>query len=447
MYTRRDLDRLEFPALPDSAAGKRGWFAAVTTQLSAIDMTATDVLTRWILATNYITGSSRDVMPLFHTNSQGLNLLDRHVGKLMASPANQQHRIFGIQFASYIEWCHAQQVAPRGRVFVAMVAIWFRLDRNRGKCINIVHMLNIPLPSYKTMDVKAFVDKVRLCLVNLSTEELKDKQLLYQWLYEKFRRYNAIQNKLDKIRESRTGSRKRTWGYLWGAITSYLDNLYEDDNYDNLALGLQHHKINAAPAQKTRADKRQKATEAKTHTDREQTAARSRSDALQQPSQLSKRAQKKSEKATSAAAAASGATASFGGKGSKGKSAGKGKAESDPTDPASVARSKAHDERTTEEKRLIPCRFEALGTCYAGNNCAYSHDKKLIVAVKAKAKPKSKMAAAKKTLATVASMAGLGADGAVTTTIPTPSKPAWCSPAAVLKCVWHNTWRSLSCQR
>ena len=318
---------------------------------------------------------------------------------------------------------------------MAMVAIRFRLDRNRGKCINIVHMLNIPLPSYKTMDVKAFVDKVRLCLVNLSTEELKDKQLLYQWLYEKLRRYNAIQNKLDKIRESRTGSRKRTWGYLWGAITSYLDNLYEDDNYDNLALGLQHHKINAAPAQKTRADKRQKATEAKTHTDREQTAARSRSDALQQPSQLSKRAQKKSEKATSAAAAASGATASFGGKGSKGKSAGKGKAESDPTDPASVARSKPHDERTTEEKRLIPCRFEALGTCYAGNNCAYSHDKKLIAAVKAKAKPKSKMAAAKKTLATVASMAGLGADGAVTTTIPTPSKPAWHSSAAVLKCV------------
>ena len=87
-----------------------------------------------------------------------------------------------------------------------------------------------------------------------AADELKDKQLMYQWLYEKFRRYNAIQAKLDRIRYSREGSRKRTWNYLWGAITSYLDNHFENDNYDNLAAGLHAARISGA-VHKTRQKK------------------------------------------------------------------------------------------------------------------------------------------------------------------------------------------------
>ena len=39
--------------------------------------------------------------------------------------------------------------------------------------------------------------------------------------------------------------------YLWTAITNYLDNFHEDENYNNLQQSLLHGKIGGAPA-KTR---------------------------------------------------------------------------------------------------------------------------------------------------------------------------------------------------
>ena len=67
----------------------------------------------------------------FHQDSQGLHLLDRYLGKLFATPENLSNRVFGLQFASYIEWCQTQAVAPRGRVFISMVILRFRLQKAR----------------------------------------------------------------------------------------------------------------------------------------------------------------------------------------------------------------------------------------------------------------------------------------------------------------------------
>ena len=78
---------------------------------------------------------------------------------------------------------------------VAIVAHRFRLDRSRGKCINVMHMLNIQLVSYKMSDVETFVKRVRLVLCSLDEKDIQDKQLLYQWLWEKFENYSPISNK------------------------------------------------------------------------------------------------------------------------------------------------------------------------------------------------------------------------------------------------------------
>ena len=138
VYRHRDLDRVSFPALPTDASGKRGWFAVIATSLASIDRSSEDLLTKWILACDDLRGTRQFVLASFHNNSQGMHLLDRTVGKLMTSPENLKHPVFGIQFACYVEWCHRQKVAPKGRVLVAIVAHRFRLDRNRGKCLNVL---------------------------------------------------------------------------------------------------------------------------------------------------------------------------------------------------------------------------------------------------------------------------------------------------------------------
>ncbi len=67
------------------------------------------------------------------------------------------------------------------------MALRFRIDRSRGKALNLVHLVNIPLISYKMQDVRTFVDRVRLVLCNLKRDEVKDEQFMYQWLFEKFK--------------------------------------------------------------------------------------------------------------------------------------------------------------------------------------------------------------------------------------------------------------------
>ena len=89
-------------------------------------------------------------------------------------------------------------------------------------------------------------------MCNIDTSDL-DPRLMYQWLYEKFRKWNSINSTLERICEAREGPSKRTWHYLWRAINSYLDNYHEDDNYDALVAGLQGGRVSAAPHQPTRS--------------------------------------------------------------------------------------------------------------------------------------------------------------------------------------------------
>ena len=210
MYKHRDLDRLTFPALPKDASSKRGWFLLITTSLAAIDMSPNDLLTRWILACDRPHGDERHAMSIFHANSQGLNMLDRTIGKLMLTAETLAHPIFGLKFAAYVEWCQNQRVAPKGRALVAYVAHRFRIDRNSGKCMNVINLFNISLNSFKMQDVEDFVRRVRLALSCLEKDDVKDKNLLFQWLWDKFSNYQAIANKCEKIRESRVSSSKST---------------------------------------------------------------------------------------------------------------------------------------------------------------------------------------------------------------------------------------------
>ena len=206
VYRRRDIDRVKIYPLPRTATAKRSWDVSNTANLAAIDCTSDDTLTRWILLALDAQGSVHDILSRFHQNSQGLNMLDRHLASLMLTPENLRHPIFGTQFAGYQEWCQHQRQSAKGRVLLAMVSIRFRLDRSRGKHINLIHLLKIELESYKLQHVQEFVEKVRRALSSIPTSEIKDNQLMYTWLYEKFKSWKEISTKIDKIKESKPNS-------------------------------------------------------------------------------------------------------------------------------------------------------------------------------------------------------------------------------------------------
>ena len=172
-------------------------------------------------------GDAWAVCQALHNNSQGLPRLDRYLGHLMMSDPNIANKTFGLAMSSYVEHCHHQGMAPRGRVLTALVSIRFRLDAARGNVLNQIHLMNIPLNSYKISDVKLFVERVRMSLANIPVNEIQDRKLMQQWLFERVKGWNAIAYDIQKIRKAKANSRKNTWEYLWAIINGYLSRAHK----------------------------------------------------------------------------------------------------------------------------------------------------------------------------------------------------------------------------
>ena len=165
-----------------------------------------------------------------------------------------------------------------------------------------------------------------------------------------FKDYSPIKNKVEKIRESRDGSRFRTWDFLWHAINSHLMNVYEDENLADITKSFASGSVPGAPAFKGKR----------------------------------KKSKTPNKKPGGAAGVVQGApfNKKGGGPPPKGPKA-------VPKDATAIAMAKKHEERTLQEKKLIACKFEVMNNCKAGNQCEYSHAKAKIDAARAKLQKKT----------------------------------------------------------
>ena len=194
----------------------------------------------------------------FQDNSQGLDRLDKYWGALLGAKA-ARHPILGSKVNTYVEACTRHHRAPRGRVIQAMICQRFRLERQRGLSINITHLLNVKLAGFSNEQVASFVEQVKFLKASIPAEDLKEVRILYNWLWEKFKNYNAIAREAAKIRRSKADSHRRTWNYLFGAIQRHLDHLHEDQNQANLAQHLRNpNQVPGMPGKVKGDKKRQK---------------------------------------------------------------------------------------------------------------------------------------------------------------------------------------------
>ena len=173
---------------------------------------------------------------------------------------NLSHSIHGVQFKGYAEWCQQQAQAPRGRVFVAMMTLRFNVDRSIGNTVYTTHLLNVELQSLKNSDIREFVGRVRSLLNRIDNSKIQSpdmKEMLFNWLYGKFKTWREIKTKIDEIKEAPRDSKKRTFNHLWQVINNHLIHDNEDRNEAQLAAELTGKKpgTNPAAAAKAKAGK------------------------------------------------------------------------------------------------------------------------------------------------------------------------------------------------
>ena len=84
--------------------------------LGGLDVTRDDFLVRWVneslkLKESIMRLSSEEIWEVFHKDSGGLPLLDKHIAKLILIPSNLQHSIFNLEFRQYQAWAQHKEVA------------------------------------------------------------------------------------------------------------------------------------------------------------------------------------------------------------------------------------------------------------------------------------------------------------------------------------------------
>ena len=207
---KKALLKWECTKIPSSPMQKLDFDVTMSTTLASVDLTTQNYVLNWYMMTTEVVGDAYDVISQFHNDSQGLDWLDKYVGSKLVKSENLANPLFGAKFKTYVRWCQRGRTFPRGRVFLAMISLRFRLDRSRGKALNFKHLLDIELKSHRLGDVRKFVEQVNSIFGAISEDEIKDKELMFTWLWEKFKNWHPIAIKAAQIRDARDGSRKRT---------------------------------------------------------------------------------------------------------------------------------------------------------------------------------------------------------------------------------------------
>ena len=101
-----------------------------------------------------------------------------------------------------------------------------------------MHLLQLQLQGKTAKDLAEFVKRGNYILHGLRPGDRPAGATLYSWLWHQVKAVPMLRRCTDKIRESSNGSRRRTFGWLWGKIAEELCERRHDLNYENMGQGL-----------------------------------------------------------------------------------------------------------------------------------------------------------------------------------------------------------------
>ena len=246
VYKFKELEAaLKLPSLPNNISQFKEWMSTVQATLASYDMSTSGVLSHWWAMLEHPTGHVSEELVKYHSNAQGLILLDRLLGRLLATKYHFKHPVFGRQFKTYVMWSWSKRDAPSGRAIVAAMGVRFRVHRHVSNSVNIRHLYQIELPSYDDNAVATFMDEVRRIFCQLTPSDIEVEgcgvDFTFQWLWNKIKNWKRIKHEVRKIRRVKPTHRKRTWQHLWSVMSSALAARDEDRNEDDLNATIHKH--------------------------------------------------------------------------------------------------------------------------------------------------------------------------------------------------------------
>ena len=365
-YKAKELMAWEMPeALPNGRDSFEKYMWALSQRVSKLSLKPTTELANWILAIKDVKGLDHEgAMMRAHHNNHGLAILDKTIANaILGNTTHMNHGNFGGMFRNYHVWCMRQYQNPSGRALLSLLSLAYSQEEDyAAKRLKKEYLFTLKPASYKTRDMRKFVDDVEGAIAQLEDEDL-DLERMYHWIYEQVHDWKPMANEFwvaDAESDEGIKSVFHTFNWIWTCIHKKLQKQWDKDNLARLKKNngapinpLVPTPISANPVVENPKDKKPPKKEKKEKKE-------------DKKDKKDKNKDKTSDK-----------------NGTPGKGGGKGKPP--PTPPVQKPPDKV-DPRSHQ-----PCMYELKkqGSCTKGKQCAYSHNGPLLERYRSIQNPKN----------------------------------------------------------
>ena len=233
---------MKLPPLPADAARCRSFRNTVFSIICKYAKNDESQVFKWISLCN--TSEKGDEF-----NSSGdYPILDRILGSKMLELAKSTK--FAMEFQTFQETFQAVNKQPKGRMLLWHVFQKFRFDRDRGTALSQHHLLSLKMGGNDVKALEEFKQHCDYCYGALEATELPPENSLKSLRFENLKNQPKMALAIDKYREARQGSSKRTSTWLYGKMIEAIEISQMDVNTTSvdkaLTVGGQESKIPGA---------------------------------------------------------------------------------------------------------------------------------------------------------------------------------------------------------
>ncbi|CAE7293066.1 GIP [Symbiodinium sp. CCMP2592] len=408
----KSLSDLSFPNPPQNAAQARGFVNQTLMAIGKLQKTPGDEVYIW----------AQDCLkkePAALCKDGRFPRLDREIAAKLIKVC--RHGRFGLLFQQMVESERLKSGGmPNGRCMLRAIYSHFQLERDRMGMLAERNLLNIRIGGDGISHLEAFRDKYHYVANTIPVEDLPKDSTIFNHLIDEFEKVSVLKPKVEKAREARPGSHRRTAAWLWNRVDIAIDLHQQRVNRQEFDKSLQQ-----KPETLTSTSQPSKPSVPATPAPGAAAGAPKGGATDKPPKKEKKKKKKKKKDEGEPEVEVPGAPAPKGkGKGGKG-----GKGNGTPRSPKGgdttprSAQAKSARNMTPEEKAKTPCMFWAFGAC-KGDPCPFLHDSKnkytgpkpkSLAKPDAKAKPKAKAKANAATAPLINALpAELNQDGKIT---------------------------------
>ena len=127
---------------------------------------------------------------------------------------------WGLQAQSYLERCHAAGTMPSGRALLSILSRRYRVDKVRGPLVTLQSLFDLEPENYSYQSLVTFKQRVEYVLNGLPE------------------RQRMLSRTIDRVKDSKSGSKRRTKEYIWSGLEEVLAEVREDRNEQALRESL-----------------------------------------------------------------------------------------------------------------------------------------------------------------------------------------------------------------